>query len=292
MKQRKNRKPRIAVNSPWYKVMEYVYLTVGCFILASAFNLFLNPNQIASGGVSGLSTILQHTTGLSPAYGQWLFNIPLFFVGWWLLGRTYSIKVLAGTILLPLFVLLTSHFSPMTDNPLLASIYGGMGVGLGIGIVFRGRGSTGGLSVAAQILHKYTGLSLGLSVAVFDGIVIVLAGIVFSHEQALYALIGLYVTSKTVDLVQMGLQTSKVAFIITEHTESMRQAILHDLDRGLTQLTAAGGYTGNHRTVLMVVISQNAVVKLKYIVKSIDPNAFVILSDTSEVLGEGFKQHI
>ncbi|TCZ76886.1 YitT family protein [Paenibacillus albiflavus] len=282
----------MSTQSRLYILVEYGYLVVGCFILACTFNYFLNPNQIASGGVSGLSTILFKVTGLSPAITQWLFNIPLFVLGWIILGKKYGMKVLAGTIALPLFVLLTSHVHPLTDNLLLAAIFGGLGVGIGIGIVFRGRGSTGGFSVAAQILHHYTGITLGLCVAVFDGMVIVIAGLVFSPEKAMYALIALFVTMKTIDLVQTGLRTSKVAFIITDHVEDMRLGILNDLDRGLTQLNAVGGYTGDQKTVLMVVVSQNTVIKLKHIVKSVDPTAFVILSDTAEVLGEGFKQHV
>lgn len=271
--------------------MEYGFLIVGSFILACSFNFFLNPNQIASGGISGVSTIIQDLTGLNPAICQWIFNIPLFILGWAILGKSYGMKVLAGTILLPFFVLITNQTEPLTDNLLLASIFGGLGVGLGIGIVFRGRGSTGGTSVAAQILHHYTGISLGVCVAIFDGLVILLAGFVFSPEKAMYALIALFVTTKTIDLVQTGLQTSKVAFIITDHIEEMSSSILNDLDRGLTQLSAVGGYTGDKKTVLMVVVSQNAVIKLKHIVRSIDSSAFVILSDTAEVLGEGFKQH-
>lgn len=286
------RKRRKAVNSRLYIFIEYGYLIIGCLILASSFNFFLNPNQIASGGVSGLSVILYDLTGISPGISQWILNIPLFVIGWFVLGRQYGIKVLAGTIILPLCVLLTSQVQPMTDNLLLASVFGGLGVGLGIGIVFRGRGSTGGFSVAAQVLHHFSGMSLGICVAVFDGLVIVLAGFVFSPEKAMYALIALFVTSKTIDLVQTGLQTSKFAFIITEHVEEMSTTILNDLDRGLTQLSGVGGYTGDKKTILMVVVSQNAVVKLKHIVKSIDPGAFVILSDTAEVLGEGFKRHV
>jgi len=279
------------MDSPLRSVLEYVYLGVGAFIMACTFNMFLNPNEIASGGVSGLSTIMHAKFGMEPAIVQWMFNIPLLVLGWALLGKQYGIKVAAGTVLLPLFVLLTSGMPVLTDNPLLASIYGGMGIGIGLGIVFRGRGSTGGFTVASQILHKYAGLSLGAATAVFDGLVIVTAGFAFSAEKALYALIGLYVTTKTIDLVQIGLRTSKVAYIITDHVEPMRAGILHDLDRGLTQLSGLGGYTGSERTVLMVVVPQTEVIKLKRLVQSIDASAFVILSDANEVLGEGFKQH-
>ncbi|WP_442602631.1 YitT family protein [Paenibacillus sp. KN14-4R] len=288
---KRQKEPRIIPGSPLHMAWEYALLITGCFILACAFNMFLNPNKIASGGISGVSTILQVTFGFEPAITQWFFNIPLFLLGTILLGKKYGIKVAVGTIALPFFVLMTKGLPIPTTNMLLASVYGGIGVGLGVGITFRGRGSTGGLSVAAQIVHKYTGRSLGVCIAMFDGMVIVLAGFVISWENALYALIGLFVTSKVIDIVQVGLSVSKVAYIISDNQEKIKEAILYDLDRGLTQLEAAGGYTGAARNVFMVVVSQGEVMKLKYLVKSIDPSAFVIFTDANEVLGEGFKHH-
>lgn len=287
-----NRKqPRYPMGSPAHTLMEYVLLIIGSLVMAASFNAFLNPNHIASGGVSGVSTIVQHLTGIAPAITQWALNIPIFFLGLWLLGKQAGVKAAVGSVVYPLCVLVTSHLGPPTHNTLLASIYGGIGIGLGLGIVFRGRGSTGGFGLAAQIVHKYTGLSLGLSVAVFDGLVILSSGLVFTPENALFALIGLFVTTKTIDVVQIGFNYAKVAFIISEHTDEIRQAILHDLDRGLTELSGAGGYTGASRTVLMVVVNRNEVSRLKTLVRSVDARAFVILSDTNEVLGEGFKRH-
>lgn len=266
-----------------------IQLIVGAFVMAVSFNLFLVPNAIASGGVSGISILVERATGLEPAITQWAINIPLFAVGLWLLGRRFALKTAFGTVILPLFILLTSDWQSPTDNPLLAAIYGGIGVGLGLGLVFRGKGSTGGLDLAAQILHKYTGLKLGLAMACFDGCVIVATGILVSPEVALYALLALFITSKTIDIVQTGFAVSKVAFIISDYTEELTEAILHDLDRGLTRLDGHGGYTGDGRTVLMVVLGQTEVTKLKQLVQSVDPGAFVIISDTAEVLGQGFK---
>ncbi|EJL22593.1 MULTISPECIES: YitT family protein [unclassified Brevibacillus] len=285
----RKRRTAIQMNSPQRKVLEYGMLVLGSLVLATSFNLFLNPNQIASGGVSGLSTILHNMFGFSPAVVQWAMNIPLFLLGFKLLDRQYSLKAAVGSIVLPLCVMLTSHLQPLTTNLLLASIYGGIGVGLGIGIVFRGRGSTGGFSIASQILHKYSGFSLGACVAVFDGLVILFAGIVFDPEKALYALIALFVTSKTIDIVQMGWNTSKVAYIISNETDTLRETILYDLDRGVTLLDGAGGYTGDARKVLMAVVSQSEVSKLKIMVRSVDPDAFIILCPAQEVLGEGFR---
>ncbi len=286
-KQRKrHKKPMSKKQQAAWGVIQVI---LGSLIVAISFNLFLLPNGIASGGVSGVSILVQRLTGITPAISQWALNIPLFFAGWWLIGRKFALNTLIGSALLPLFVLMSSHWQPPTHNALLAAIYGGIGVGLGLGLVFRGRGSTGGLALAAQILHRFTGLPLGLAVACFDGCVIVAAGIIISPEVALYALIGLFVTSKTIDIVQSGLSVSKVAFIISEHTEELAEAVLHDLDRGLTKLDARGGYTGEGRTVLMVVVGQTEVAKLKQLVKAIDPDAFVIISDTAEVVGQGFK---
>lgn len=270
-------------------VMNVIQLIVGSFVMAISFNLFLLPNAIASGGVSGISILIQRIWGIEPAITQWVINIPLFLVGLWLLGKRFALKTAFGTAILPLFILLTSGWDSPTDNPLLAAIYGGIGVGIGLGLVFRGRGSTGGLDLAAQILHKYTGLRLGLAMACFDGCVIVATGILVSPEVALYALLALFITSKTIDIVQTGLSVSKVAFIISDYPDELTEAVLHDLDRGLTRLEGQGGYTGNGRTVLMVVTQQNEVTKLKQLVQSIDPSAFVIISDTAEVLGQGFK---
>jgi uncharacterized membrane-anchored protein YitT (DUF2179 family) len=269
--------------------VEYGLLFIGSLLIALSFNMFLSPNQVASGGISGISIIVQSVFGFEPAITQWILNIPLVLFGIYMLGGQYGVKTVIGSFLLPLIILLTRSLPALTNNLLLASIYGGILIGIGIGLVFRGKGSTGGLDLAAQIVSKYTGLSLGLAMAMLDGLVIVTAGIVLSPEKALYALIGLFVTGKTINIVQIGLSYSKVAFIISEESEAIRQKILLDMDRGLTQLQATGGYTGEQRTVLMVVVGQTQVSRLKDLVKAVDPLAFVILSDTNEVLGEGFK---
>nr|WP_256256634.1 YitT family protein [Paenibacillus sp. BC26] len=264
-------------------------LLIGSFLIAISFNMFLVPLGIASGGVSGISILINRVWDIPPAYTQWALNVPLFLLGLWLLGKRFALKTALGSFLLPLLVLFTSDWQPPTDNAMLASIYGGIGVGAGLGLVFRGRASTGGLDLAAQLLHKFTGVRLGLAVACFDGLVIAAAGIIIAPENALYALVGLFVTSKTIDFVQTGLATSKVAFVISDKPEEISQVVLHDLDRGLTKLDAHGGYTGEARTVLMVVVGQGEVSKLKGLVRTADPYAFVIISDTAEVLGEGFQ---
>lgn len=276
--------PRLAT------ALEYGHVLVGSAIIALAFNFFLLPNQIASGGVSGISTILLSVLGWEPAYVQWAFNIPLFIVGVILLGKKYGVKTLVGTIFLPLVVFFTKNIEPWTNDALLGALFGGISVGLGLGIVFRGNASTGGTDLAAQIINKYSGLTLGTCVVLIDGLIVIAAAIVFDIERGLYALIGLYVTSKTIDLVQVGFGRSKTAMIITSKQEEVRAGILNKIDRGVTKLSAHGGFTDDERPVLMCVVDQREFTKLKQLVKALDPSAFVVVMDAAEVLGEGFKR--
>ncbi|RFU67024.1 YitT family protein [Bacillus sp. V59.32b] len=271
------------------KISEYLLVLIGSAFVALSFNVFLLPNRIASGGVSGISTILDATFGFEPAYVQWALNIPLFIAGLIFLGMQFGAKTLAGTLFLPFVVFLTKDWDPWTNDALLGSIFGGIGVGLGLGIVFRGKASTGGTDLAAQIIHKYTNFSLGTCVAIIDGLIVLSAAVVFDIERGLYALIALYVTSKTIDLVQIGLGRSKMAMIITNNEPEVRHAIINEIDRGVTRLSGYGGYTDDARPILMCVIDQTEFTKLKQLVKTVDPKAFVIVMDASEVLGEGFK---
>jgi uncharacterized membrane-anchored protein YitT (DUF2179 family) len=269
--------------------MEYILLTLGCFITAYAFNAFLSPNQIASGGVTGTSLIVEHFTHIQPAYTQWALNIPLFILGVVLFGSEYGVKTAVGSVMLPLFIFITRDVNTITKDPILAAIFGGIFVGIGLGITFKSKGSTGGFSILVTLLHKKFGISIGKGMMIFDALVIIAAGIAFSPEKALYALITLYLTSKAIDIVQMGLNFSKLAFVISENNETISKAILEDLDRGLTKLVGNGGYTGKNKNVLMVVMGQNEVNKFKELVKNHDSNAFIIMCDTHEVLGKGFK---
>lgn len=270
---------------------EYSLVLLGSFMIAIGFNLFLLPNEVASGGVAGISTILNSLFGLNPAIVQWAINMPLFVLGIFILGKNFGLKTFVGTIAVPLFVELSSAWSPATPDPLLGAIFGGMACGVGIGIVFRGKGSTGGIDLAAQILHKYVPLPFGVCIALFDGIIVLTAILVFSVEQGLYALIGLFVTSRTIDLVQVGLSSSKNLMIITDHVEPVREALLNQVDRGVTVWQAEGGYTKEERRMIMCVVNQNEFSRTSQIIKLIDPKAFIVVMNASEVIGEGFSKH-
>ena len=271
-------------------LLEYLYVIAGAAVMAIGFNAFLFPNQVASGGVSGISTILNGLFGWNAGLVQYAFNIPLFIAGVLILGRNFGVKSLVGTLALPFFVILTENWDAWTYTPLLGAIFGGIFVGSGIGLVFKGKASTGGTDLLAQIITKYTGLTLGTSVLIIDGLIAVSAAIVFDIEKGLYALIGLYVTTKTIDIIQLGFSQSKMVYIITNKQDEIRDEIFKEIDRGVTKIPAFGGYTGSERPVLMVVVYQTEFTKLKQIVQTIDPSAFVVVSDAYEVLGEGFKR--
>ncbi|MBD3859276.1 YitT family protein [Bacillus sp. 28A-2] len=267
----------------------YLFILIGSAIVAIGFNTLLLPNQIAAGGVSGISTIMQ-SFGFEAAYVQWGLNIPLFIAGFYLLGGTFGVKTLVGSIFLPLMVFVTRHIAPVTHEALLAAIFGGVVIGIGIGLVFLGNGSTGGTALAAKIINKYTGLTLGTCLAMMDGLIVLAAMTVFGIEEGLYAVIGVFISSKTIDVVQAGFSHSKMAMIITGHEDEVRQAVFDQIDRGVTKISAVGGYTDHDRPILMCVVGQSQFTKLKQVVKAIDASAFVIVMDAKEVLGEGFKR--
>lgn len=271
-------------------IKEYIYVLLGAAVIAFGFNAFLFPNQVASGGVSGISTILNGLFGWNAGIVQYAFNIPLFIAGVFILGKNFGLKSFVGTLALPFFVIVFSNLGALTTNALLAALFGGIIVGLGIGFVFKGNASTGGTDLLAQIITKYTGLTLGTSVLLIDGIIAISAALVFDLEKGLYALIGLFVTTKTIDIVQLGFSQSKMVYIISNRQDEIRDAIYADIDRGVTKVPAFGGYTGEERLMLMVVVYQSEFTKLKQIIKTVDPTAFVIVSDAYEVLGEGFKR--
>ncbi|OLP65355.1 hypothetical protein BACPU_18910 [Bacillus pumilus] len=273
----------------WIEAKNYLFMLIGSAIVAIGFNTLLLPNQIAAGGVSGISTIMQ-SFGFEAAYVQWGLNIPLFIAGFYLLGGTFGVKTLVGSIFLPLMVFVTRHIAPVTHEALLAAIFGGVVIGIGIGLVFLGNGSTGGTALAAKIINKYTGLTLGTSLAMMDGLIVLAAMTVFGIEEGLYAVIGVFISSKTIDVVQAGFSHSKMAMIITGHEDEVRQAVFDQIDRGVTKISAVGGYTDHDRPILMCVVGQSQFTKLKQVVKAIDASAFVIVMDAKEVLGEGFKR--
>ena len=269
-------------------IFEYFLLVLGSFIMALSFNMFLLPNQVASGGVIGLSILIEHVFGIEPAYTQWVINIPLFIIGLIFLGKKFGIRTAFGSMVLPLLIFLTRDFPSLTTDSILGSVFGGFCLGIGIGITLKGKGSTGGFAILFNLIHKHTGISIGKCSLMLDATVIISAGFVFGAEQSLYSLIAIYLSSKAIDIVQIGFLLSKVALVISDQNSLIKDAVINELGRGVTNLAGFGGYTEREKDVLLIAVSQSEVNKLKLILKKYDPNAFIIMWDSYEVLGRGF----
>ncbi len=266
-------------------------VVLGSLVVALGFNLLLRSGGIAPGGVPGASLVLQRISGIEPAIWQALLNGALLVFGGLMLGRAFLVRCALGSALVPTFVALTRELPPLTSNPLLAAICGGVAAGIGIGLVFLGRGSVGGFSTVAIVLHRKWGWPVDRSILALDGAVIVAAAFVFPTEQALCAIVASALLSRTVRRVLSGGDHAKMALIVTNEPEAVAEAVMHEIDLGLTRLAGEGGYTGEARAILMVVMRPSDTPRLKRVVKEHDPRAFLTLTDASEVLGYGFKMH-
>lgn len=273
-------------------IRNYFGVVLGVVIEAIALNMFLIPNKIAAGGVSGLATVLYYLFNWPVGMVMLVFNIPLFILGIKILGTRYGITTFFGAIALSVAIDATAPFTPvLTNDVLLASLYGGVLSGIGMGLIFRFKGNTAGTALAASIINKLFGISVGQSLLLADFFVIAFAGIAFkSAELALYGLISLYVTSQIIDLVQEGPSAAKAFWIMTAKPDEISRAILGDLDRGVTVFQGKGGYTGQERDMLLCVVETGQFTHLKDVIHQNDPKAFVIVTDAHEVLGEGFTQ--
>src|SRR5699024_8813457 len=200
---------------------EYAQVIIGASMVALSYNLFLLPSKLAAGGISGVSTILYEVYALSPALTQFAINLPIFIIGWIVLGKDFSWKTLIGTFWVPFMIYLTADFPYTVSNPVLGTIYGGVILGIGLGTVYNGHGSTGGTAAIDQVVKKFTGLSSGYSQLIVDGLVVISSIIVFNLELTLFALMCIYITSKTIDIVQLRTSASKLIIIITENEEKI-----------------------------------------------------------------------
>ncbi|AMQ05575.1 MULTISPECIES: YitT family protein [Sporosarcina] len=271
-------------------LFEYIQIIFGAALVGLAFNIFLLPSRLAAGGVSGISTILYELFQFNPAYVQWLINIPLLILGVLLVGKEFSMKTLVGTFFVPFVIWLTTDIKLAVENPLLSAIYGGIMLGVGLGIVYRANGSTGGTALIAQLVKKYTGLSSGFSQLLVDGLVVVTSAFVFNFELALYAMIAIYVTSKVIDFVQLQTSPTKLVLIITDKEEKVQAIIKNDINRGLTKIKTIGGYSNQEKTMILCVVEQSEAVYFKKLLQTQEPTSFVIFLNASEILGRGFSK--
>ena len=284
----------------WPNLKDYLLIILASLIQAASLWIFFVPANLASGGVSGISQLINHFTGWPIGLMVLIGNVPLFLLGWRFLGgRRFAMRTAAAIITyslltdllmkIPAFV----HYSDILINDLkgdifLNSLYGAIISGVGFGLVYRARGTSGGSDILARILNKWRGVSMTQSYLMVDTAVILSAGFIFGWKAALYAMITLYVSGLVSETVLEGGGTVRTAMIITNRPEDVSARVIENLERGVTYLEGRGAYTGNSRPVLYCVVSRSEVSTLKTIVHEIDPDAFMVIGVAHEALGEGF----
>lgn len=282
-----------------FKIQEFAYIAAGSLFTALGIALFCSPARIASGGVSGIAIIIHHTIGLDTGLMILILSVPLFVLGIAIFGAQYGLKSLLGTLLLSAFTSLIEAkigSAGLLDyakelSILLSAISGGALMGIGIGLVMRSGANTGGTDILAQILSRYTPLSLGTSLFIVDALVIASSAFIFGFEMALYATITVYITSVTIDavLLSFGTRSAKTVWIISDRHLEIADAIMAELGHGVTLIQAQGMYSKEERPMLMSVIANNKLALLTSIVHRSDKRAFMIIGEAYEVIGEGFK---
>lgn len=276
------------------RVRNFLFVLVGCVCFALGFDLFLEPNHINVGGVSGIGQLLSHVSGFGTvALWSVLINVPLFLISIKGVSREFFFGSLLGMALSNLFLeLLVTLPTPQTD-PLLACLYGGVLTGFGLGLVFISGASTGGVDIVARLLRpSFPGLPIGRIMLFIDIITVALTGVVFGDlNKALYSAVTLYVCDMVLDGVVYGLDYSTVALIISDRNEEIGRAICDQLERGVTVLHGHGYYSGQDKQVLLSAIKKRQVAELKQLVTQVDPDAFIILQEAHQVLGDGFKRY-
>lgn len=270
------------------RTRHYILIVLGSFVGALAYPLYLVPNLIAPGGVTGIATVLFYLFTWPVGLTSLLLNVPLFIIGYRSMGRVFVFRTLIATLLFSVLIDLL-RFPPMTDDPLLASIFGGIFLGTGLGLILRGGATTGGTDLLARVVHRrFSGISVGIILLAFDCAVILLAGSTMSVEHAMYSMISVFVSSKVLDTVLAGLGTDKACYVITHSPQGIISRLLHELARGVTVVKAIGAYSNQELSMLLCVVGRMEISRLKTIVNDEDPHAFVFITDTHETLGEGF----
>ncbi len=269
-------------------LIPWLSFAAGIILTALPFRLFFIPNHIAPGGLTGVSTLINALTGLPVGATTVVLNLPLFLIGWKQIGGAFSLKSLLGMLILSAIIDLLPLAS-VTDDPILSAVFGGVMMGFGIGLVIRGGATTGGTDMAAALIHKrFPAITVGGLLLAIDFCVIAASGLVFSIQSALYALISVFLSTQVMDHTVEGFGKAKAFFIFSNSSEAIAKAVLTHINRGATLLHGTGAYTREERDVLLCVVSHIQIPLMKSIVKSIDPQAFIMVTDVREAMGEGF----
>jgi uncharacterized membrane-anchored protein YitT (DUF2179 family) len=285
--------PRHAPRGRTALVYDYALIVVGALLVAAGINLFLVPNRVVSGGVTGVAIILHYAIGTPVGLVVLGLNVPLLWLGFrYAGGMRFFVRTLVAVVVMAVAIDVTAPLlSPPTADRLLVICYGGLLDGLGLGLVFRGRGTTGGTDVLARLAHRHLGIGIGQAMLAMNVAIFAAAGLIFGAEPVMIALALAFVSARVLDVVQAGFSAARAALVISERPDDVRRAVLERLGRGVTVLRGEGGFTGEERPVLYVVVASHEAGRLKRLVAEVDPAAFVAITAAQEVLGEGFAAH-
>lgn len=274
------------------KFKNIFFILLGSAIFSWGLVHFNMQNNLAEGGFTGITLLLYFLFEWDPSYTNLLLNIPLFFIGWKLLGRNVFLYTIIGTVGVSLFLWIFQRYQidmPLKEDLTLASLFAGVFIGIGLGTIFRFGGTTGGVDIIARLVHKYAGVSMGKTMFIFDFFVIALSLITYlNYREAMYTLVAVFVGAKVIDFMQEGAYAARGAMIISERNDAIAEKIMKEMDRGVTVLKGHGSFTKKEREVLYCVVGRNEIVRLKNAITSVDPHAFVSVTAVHDVLGEGF----
>ncbi len=274
------------------KLVNILFILLGAAIFSFGLVNFNMQHHLAEGGFTGITLLLFFKFGFDPSITNLLLNIPLFFLGWKILGRLSFIYTMIGTFSLSAFLWIFQRYPvsiPLEDDMTLVALFAGLFIGVGLGIIFRFGGTTGGVDIIARLTHKYIGWSMGKTMFLFDVCVIGISIATYLNlRQGMYTLVAVFIGAKVIDFMQEGAYAAKGATIISHKNDEIADKILKEMERGVTILRGQGSYTKQDKEVLYCVVGRNEIVKLKNIITFIDPHAFVAVTDVHDVLGEGF----
>jgi len=274
------------------KLKNILFILIGAAIMSFGLVNFNMQNKLAEGGFTGITLLFFFLFKWDPSYTNLILNIPLFFIGWKLLGRNTFLYTILGTVSVSVFLWIFQRHTidmPLQSDLTLAALFAGVFTGIGLGIIFRFGGTTGGVDIIARLVQKYAGWNMGKTMFLFDVCVITLSLLTYlNYKQAMYTLVAVFVGARVIDFMQEGAYTARGAMIISESNEQISDKIMSDMDRGVTVLRGYGSYTKSDREVLYCVVAKNEIVRLKNLVTTVDPHAFISITIVHDVHGEGF----
>lgn len=272
----------------WRTVQYFLGVALGAMIVGLSLNALIIPNRIADGGVTGVAIILHYLYQWPVSWVVFLLNVPLFLIGLKMVGRKFLILSVFGVVFFSLSVQLTAQVPILTHDRLLAVIFGGVLSGVGMGIIFRSRGSLGGTDILAVFLSRTTPFSVGQILLGIDASIFTVTAVLFRPETAMYAALYMFIATRVIDLVQEGMSHSKAVLVITQEPQGIAREIMDKLGRGVTLFHAEGAYSGEAKQVVYCVVGRTELSQIKEIVRERDPKAFLTISEVPEVVGEGF----